>query len=247
MNKIKFMILVLIIILVMLVSTLVVIKSQINKVNINSSDNTIAEDDGERQDKLIELDKYSVQEENTYTIFALNDLIQKSFNVNTKYYIQDVYNLATYEKATYYTYGVSIKDNTIEKCYKKINIDYKSDAYEIKTLTSEEYENARLGKINKIEEFSITPNENNKYDESFLSTGKVINRYIDDFKFKIKYMPEEAYNILDDEYRNKKYKNLDDFKTYIQTSGNRFDEFEISQMRKRSGRRFFKICCYRYQ
>ena len=128
----------------MLVSTLVVIKSQINKVNINSSDNTIAEDDGERQDKLIELDKYSVQEENTYTIFALNDLIQKSFNVNTKYYIQDVYNLATYEKATYYTYGVSIKDNTLEKCYKKINIDYKSDAYEIKTLTSEEYENRRI-------------------------------------------------------------------------------------------------------
>lgn len=245
MNKIKFMILVLIIILIMLVSTLIVIKSRISEVNINSSDNTIAEDDEKRQDKLIELAKYSVQEENTYTIFALNDLIQKSFNVNTKYYIQDVYSLATNEKATCYTYGVSIKDNALEKCYRKINIDYKNEAYEIKTLTNEEYEKAKAGKINTLEDFSIVKNANNEYNEEFLSTGKVINRYIEDFKMKIKYMPEEAYNILDDEYKNKKYKSIDDFKVYIQTSGNRFDEFKISQMRKRNRRKISKIYCYR--
>ena len=201
------MIVILIMVLIILIAGLIVVRNQIIIKNKDNDNTVYGNQTEERQDGLIELDKNSVEEKNIYTIFTLNDLIQKSLNnnlnVETKYYIQNVYCLQTYEKASYYTYGISIKEgnSTVEECYLKVNVDYNSEAYEVKSLTKEEYNEAKLGKVNKIEEINISLNNNNKYDTEFLSTDKMIKRYVEDFIFKVKYMPEKAYETLETEYK----------------------------------------------
>ena len=235
MNKIKFMIFILIMILVILIAGFIVVKDQILTKNKDIVYENKVE---ERQDGLIELDKNSIEEKNTYTIFTLNDLIQKSINndPNNKavYYIQNVYCLQTYENASYYTYGISKKDgnNTIEELYLKVNVDYMSGAYDVKNLNQEEYNEAKLGKINKVEKINIALNENNKYDTELLSTDKIIKRYVEDFIFKVKYVPEKAYETLDAEYKSKKFKNLEEFKIYCKEQSERFSNFSVKKCGK---------------
>lgn len=266
MKKIKFIIIALIILLIILISIVVVLMNQANKQDTYNNVDTEL-----RQDKLIELEKNSVEEENTYIVFSLNDIIQNLFdyisnnsnktvynltslsyiqknnittdNVSTiytsnknktTYYIQDVYSIQTYEEAIYYTYGVILKDgsNKVEDCYMKINIDFQNSTFSMEPLKIEEYNKAKNGEINQIESMNITLNESNQYNSQSFSTEKMTKRYIKDYIFKMKYMPEVAFKLLDEEYRNKKFSNLDEFKNYVQKNSDRFDNFVLKSYGK---------------
>ena len=43
----------------------------------------------------------------------------------------------------------------------------------------------------------------------------------------MKYIPDVAFGTLDEEYRNKKFSNIDEFKSYIKNNSERFDDFII--------------------
>lgn len=151
-----------------------------------------------------------------------------------KYYIQEVYVFQTNTRAEYYTYGFILKkgDSKAENYYLKINRDLKNSTFSIEPLKEEEYKKAKNGEINQIENVEIKENSYNKYNYNLYSSKDVVKRYIKDYIFKMKYMPEVAFNLLDEEYRNKKFSNLDEFKNYVQKNSDRFDNFVLKSYGK---------------
>ena len=146
-----------------------------------------------------------------------------------KYYIQEMCAFETSTMSEYYTYGFILKENNDkpENYYFKVCKDSSNSTFSVSPLKIDEYNKAKGGKINKTENESIKSNLNNKYNYNLYSGKDVAEKYINDFIFKMKYIPDVAFGTLDEEYRNKKFSNIDEFKSYIKNNSERFDDFII--------------------
>ena len=146
-----------------------------------------------------------------------------------KYYIQEMYAFETSTMSEYYTYGFILKENNDkpENYYFKVCKDSSNSTFSVSPLKIDEYNKAKEEKINKIENESIKSNLYNKYNYNLYSGKDVAEKYINDFIFKMKYIPDVAFGTLDEEYRNKKFSNIDEFKSYIKNNSERFDDFII--------------------
>lgn len=146
-----------------------------------------------------------------------------------KYYIQEMCAFETSTMSEYYTYGFILKENNDkpENYYFKVCKDSSNSTFSVSPLKIDEYNKAKGGKINKTENESIKSNLYNKYNYNLYSGKDVAEKYINDFIFKMKYIPDVAFGTLDEEYRNKKFSNIDEFKSYIKNNSERFDDFII--------------------
>ena len=146
-----------------------------------------------------------------------------------KYYIQEMCAFETSTMSEYYTYGFILKENNdkTENYYFKVCKDSSNSTFSVSPLKIDEYNKAKEGKKNKTENESIKSNLYNKYNYNLYSGKDVAEKYINDFIFKMKYIPDVAFGTLDEEYRNKKFSNIDEFKSYIKNNSERFDDFII--------------------
>lgn len=186
------------------------------------------EDGSIPQDTLIEMAAYTTKELNDNVFFTINDIIQQSLDTNEKnYYAQEMYKMQTYDKATYYTYGLLQEEGReeLQDYYLKIRIDNNTNAFVIETLDTEEYEKAKEGKISTIENTEIRRTKNNHYEVRSFSSEEIARKYIKDYIVKIKYMPNTAFDLLESTYKNKKFRNIEEFKNYIEKNSNRFSNF----------------------
>ena len=151
-----------------------------------------------------------------------------------KYYIQEMYAFETSTMSEYYTYGFILKENNDkpENYYFKVCKDSSNSTFSVSPLKIDEYNKAKEGKINKTENESIKSNLYNKYNYNLYSGKDVAEKYINDFIFKMKYIPDVAFGTLDEEYRNKKFSNIDEFKSYIKNNSERFNNFTLKSYGK---------------
>lgn len=224
MKKLKYIIIGLVISLIILIILLIGI---LNKRKESERVDDL-EDGSIPQDTLVEMDKYTVKETNDNMFFTINDIIQQSLKTNQKdYYAQEMYRIQTYDRATYYTYGL-LKEEGKEKLqdyYLKIRMDNNNYTFEIEPLDIREYNTAKEGKINTIENTEIKKTKDNQYEMKSISSEEIARRYIKDYILKIKYMQNTAFDLLDSTYKNKKFRNIEEFKSYIEKNSNRFDNF----------------------
>ena len=92
-----------------------------------------------------------------------------------------------------------------------------------------------------IEEPFLQDYSVNQYIPVYVSEDKMAKIYLDDYLRIMSSDPEKAYNLLDSNYRNKKFGNLDNFKTYISTLS--FDSISIDRylITSEYGYEIFKI------
>ncbi len=62
---------------------------------------------------------------------------------------------------------------------------------------------------------SIKKNELNSYEEEIIYNEDIINKYFTEYKKNALYNINDAYGLLDEEYRNSKFENIEAFKLYI--------------------------------
>ena len=70
--------------------------------------------------------------------------------------------------------------------------------------------------LNNIEEIpSIEKYEYNQYQVQTIENHSMCNIYFNDYRYNAMYHPEEAYKLLNEEYRNKKFGSYEAYKAYI--------------------------------
>lgn len=169
---------------------------------------------------------------NTENQEAVNALIDSSYsqeyNVQNisgtidRFYSQEIYKQDSVTNSIYYVRGIvelvnSQNEINVGNNYFKVYVDNNNLTASIVFLTEQEYKSAIEANSNEIEEKTIEQNEYNKFEEKMLTEWDLSERYIEDYELKLKYNIEEAYNLLDEDYRNKKFNNnIQEFENYIE-------------------------------
>lgn len=136
-------------------------------------------------------------------------------------------------KHEYYVYGEIIeKDYTeISPIYIVVKLDLMNETFDVTPQQStkmdeEEYfkilekEKSKLTgeeiDLNGQKSSSIEENKDNSYKNMEIRKEQILKYYFDDFVMTAAYNPEAGYELLDEEYRNKRFKNIEEFKNYIE-------------------------------
>lgn len=130
-------------------------------------------------------------------------------------------------------WGVDINDNVsayyvYTKIRDKNTLDISNEEDFYCTVVMDKYNNTFLielnGKeyseydLNAILRYSITEiklEDNNKYTDITVYNEDIVKKYFSEYLKNTLYKPEIAYEMLDEEYKNKKFGNIEMFKQYV--------------------------------
>lgn len=168
-------------------------------------------------------------ENNKNAMDAINPDSKVQIGNKSNYYSIEMYALDKISNITVFAYGVT-RDTTEEDYYIVINLDYSNNTFCINSSNKQEYENA----INNIvdekykKNIEIQKNEYNEIINKNISDFEILTIYFEDYKYKAVNNSEIAFNLLDSEYRQKKFNNdINLYKEYVQKNIDRFKDANI--------------------
>lgn len=174
-----------------------------------------------------------VFEKNTQAIEAMTTSDVKNiidifaqYNTEAKFDVKTIYSIDKVYYATGFIYG-RIAEN---EYYLIINLDYDNKTFSIVHSNKQEYENA----INNIvdekyrKDIEIPKNKYNEIVNKNITDFEILTVYFEDYKYKALNNPEIAFNLLDSEYKEKKFNNdIDLYKEYVEKNKDRFKDANI--------------------
>ena len=125
------------------------------------------------------------------------------------------------EVRTFKVAGViqNLEYKNASRMYFIVNVDYSNNTFSIQQLRENEYE-----KYNKEfdTEKTIKNNGNNIFYDSNIDVQKISVEYLNLYKFLTLADPQITYNMMTEEYRNKRFGTLDNYKQYVKDN---YEEF----------------------
>lgn len=185
-----------------------------------------------------------ISEDNHTAIYSLldnkylndNDIKQENIKDHiTKYNVKDINKtLEMYEIAgvEYYTYYVKYKIGT-NIIYFIINTDTSSKSFSVIPINNAEYEKLIIEPVKETEskENTIKNNEYNNISYKYYEQEDIAEKYLQDYLTNALLYPEEAYASLNNEYREKKFGNINGYKEYVNQNKEKLQSM-CKQMRK---------------
>jgi hypothetical protein len=193
--------------------------------SINTYLNMIASQDKKAVYNLLDkayINKFNITEENVLEkVTGVREL--KIFQGKQMYYSD------AYDSMTYFVYGTMKADVfedeelAAEDLYITIDVDMTNWTFAITPNTIEgitKIEDLYNGYNINREKKEIEKNDNNGYNYVSVGNSALINTYLNDYKNNALHNVEKAYNSLDEEYRNKRFGNLEEYKKYVEENKN---------------------------
>ena len=148
------------------------------------------------------------------TFFAIEDYIQKDFE--EKFVAKDMNVLSGERIDSYAIYGEKIDEtlNEVQEMYFIFRIDIENMTYDIEEL-NESYNN--INEINletNIQE--IQKDGANSFEAETVTSEQMCRIYLEDFTQLELNNPEEAYNLIDEEYKKERFPTFEDYQKYIE-------------------------------
>ena len=156
----------------------------------------------------------------------INDLKNDSLVIDNMYY---------YEKTSainiFIVYG-HLKNNFEEKFDVIVVTDSENSVFEIYPqdyMEKYQYMNLKEGDVIDIQIGDIVKKEYNTFNYSNISNEQVAQDYFNEFKQLMQNDSAEAYELLDEEYRNKRFGSLEAFQTYLNNNRNEIEKTILSK------------------
>lgn len=230
MNKKKTnIIMAIIIILIILILVLILLIMKLKKLETTNNNNK----DNYEPDLLMEYvedtSKKNVEIENSKTmLYIISNTINSEKNNYT--FIKEIYKVKNDYISIYFILG--IQENQ-EKYYIGY-FDYENFTYEIEETIAEDFNDIKEGNIkNKyLEITTIENNGNNTFELVNMTDKNVVKLYFNIIEKLINSEPEQLYNILDTEYAQKRFGDINSFKTYINTNKIKYNNIELKKYAK---------------
>ena len=223
-NIIISLLLVLIIISVVIILIILNVKDNNVDENNNNMENNGEEFSSYQEDKSIE---YSEKDTSKTTL----NILLKCINKQDKDYvfINEVY---VQRNDSIYVYAIYGKQNN-NPVYYVASLDYDNYTYNINEVTSQECDNIKTGKINDyIKVTSIEKKDDNSFELDVMTDVQIANFYYDIIKNLLNSEPEVLYDILNNEYKQKRFTTLDNYLKYINDNKKKYANMEISKYAK---------------
>ena len=152
---------------------------------------------------------------NTNNITENNiDSFIKVTNEKFRFYPIEIKKMNDTEVRTFKVAGViqNLEYKNANREYFIVNVDYSNNTFSIQQLGEKEYE--KYNKSNDTEK-NINNNGNNVFYNSNIDVQKISVEYLNLYKFLTLADPQITYNMMTEEYRNKRFGTLDNYKQYI--------------------------------
>ena len=146
--------------------------------------------------------------------------IKKINSTNPVFYVKVMYVQTDGDLYIYYVYGrlkEYLDSEESQKVYLKVYIDNNTLAYSILPINEEVYQNA-ISKEENSDLCEIESNDYNKFSYMQISNTTRATLLFNNYKQIINEDIKEAYNMLDEEYREKKFRNINDYENYIKNN-----------------------------
>ena len=159
--------------------------------------------------------EYSKERLNDPTrFFSVEKYIQDNYNEN---FVAEDMNVLYSERITSYAVQGRIGDNSENKVYFIFRVDPQNGTYSM-----EEQNNVNsLDSIDlRTDITEINNTGNNTFEYTTVNSEQMCRIYLNDYKDKELNNPEEAYSMLDDEYKKIRFPTYEDFQEYLNEYGN---------------------------
>lgn len=185
-----------------------------------------------------------------------SNVLQKVYQLKSgfeEFFVKDVYyREVSYDtEYQYYIYGELLGENysTITPVYIIANLDFMNNSFNISfdgqiEIDKQEYlhiiENLKSGNTNEfiyVEDQKVTNielNDYNEFEEYVSDDPYALDCYLENYAIMAVYYPDIAYNLLDEEYRNRRFGNIESYKQYVLNNENQLlnstvKEYNISE------------------
>lgn len=153
------------------------------------------------------------------------NILTKVYNLNDRY-VMNITDIRVIESDRIQTYYVCGEIEEGQPLYLIVYIDDYNATFAIQPLNNQ-YEN--IEQINVTREIEkIDSNNANKVLYSETSDQTICTHYLMDYKQKLLNDVELAYNLLDEEYREKRFQNLTNFQEYLVDSADIIDKITLN-------------------
>lgn len=153
-----------------------------------------------------------------------NNLLNHVYDVDENYFIDilDMREILDTRIQTYYIYG-EIGGN--QKIYLVLYVDDYNAVFAIQPI-DEQYNN--IDEINIKKEINeIEPTYNNKTIYSEINDQTICTNYLMNYKSNLLNNSEQAYNLLEESYKNARFGNLENFQEYLNDSKEIIDKITL--------------------
>ena len=130
-------------------------------------------------------------------------------------YTKEINQREGYSNIYVYMKGIIRIGGSTNEIYILMRQDYINSTYSIEFLSEFEYNEIFENSQVEEENFEITDNGFNMLYDILVTDYDICLNHMEDFSDAINNNPEEAYYLLNEEYRNKRFKNINEFEEYI--------------------------------
>lgn len=230
----KKIIVVILIILIILMFTLLYVTSKL-------SESVTVEEDPSEPSIGIDADEQEEEVRKETSKTTLNMLLKWVNKDNNYCYIKEIYSLKKDGVDEYFIYGIQNNENKFFVAY----LDKTNNTYLLEEIDSNEYENVKNKKVSNkfLQAKSIEKNTNNTYSLELMTDNKISKLYFDIIKNLLNSEPEVLYDILDNEYQQKRFGNLESFNQYVNSNKEKFLKIELSKYAKYTYDGYMQYIC----
>jgi hypothetical protein len=138
---------------------------------------------------------------------------------NQKVKILDIYNQENMENAVYYIKAILSNEEQNKDFYFILYEDKENLTYSVANIEKKVFEE-KIIEDKELEYIEIENNENNQSIFINLSEEEIVEKYFEDYIDDVLYYPEYTYSILNQEYKEKCFSTLEEFKEYLEQKRN---------------------------
>ena len=219
----KIMISIVIILIILAVSILILILNLKN--NTDMYNTKIEEDVPSDQQGQMNYDEVVLKENSKIKIKTISDIV--STQTKNYFFVSEVYVVVDSMGTVYFSKG---KQQNEDKYY-IVYLDGYNHTYKIEETDFLAYDNVLKGIVDEKykKEMSVEDIGDNNFITVVMTDTDIANMYFNIIKNLLESEPEVLYDILDIEYKQKKFENLEDFIIYVNNNEDRFSAMQIDK------------------
>lgn len=179
--------------------------------------------------------EFNITKENIQQKFGIQNKVETV--IEKMYVIQNSLNVSTY-----FVSGAYIDTETLQKVEfnMAVSLDMLNNTFSIypqEYLEKHGYQEVNVGDKVEINIESIENKNYNTFEYKFIEDDTIAMEYFNNYKYTMLYNTDKAYEMLDQEYREKRFGSLEEYKQYVQQNYNSLSKCIISkyQVEKNNG------------
>ena len=196
---------------------------KLNAATLYAQDQGITDGDSKKEAIFNFLDPKYISDNN----ISVSNVLDKVYNNGKVEFIPlKMYELLGNNKTQYAVYGImqNINGDEQEEAYFVVSVDKRNTSFCITPIDFEKYQDVDEIPLDGKDE-NIESNKNNYFSFSIMEENDIAQKYFTYYKSMMLENSEAAYEMLEEEYRNKRFGSLDEFKNYVTKNAEEIESY----------------------